>query len=121
MGSGSQNPEDAPGQVALDAALDLPVGFAFGAAFLDVFECLGAMGHLADCSHVQGAVAPPVDTSVQPVALRVSRQGGDAGSPRPGRRRRPRCGPVPRACDHATRPFAAVTARTPFSSSRDAA
>ena len=51
-GRGSLKPEYAPGQVTFDAASDLLVGLALGAALLDVVARLGVMGHPAGGSHV---------------------------------------------------------------------
>lgn len=106
---GTQDPEDAPGQIAFDATSDLFVGLALGAVFLDVVARLGVVGHPADRGNVQGAVEPPVATlfgrwrTVLPddpgMGFTPARQAKAASL-----RTRP-------SCDQATKHFAAVTAR----------
>jgi len=60
------------GEVALDAAADLPVGFAFGAAALDVGQGGRVAAHAADGDDVQGAVELPIAEPVE-AELRITR------------------------------------------------
>ena len=59
------------GEVALDAAADLPVGFAFGAAALDVGQGGRVAAHAADSDDVQGAVELPIAEPVE-AELRIT-------------------------------------------------
>ena len=68
---------DPSGEVALEAAADLLVGAAFGAASFDVGAGGGVAAHAGDDGHVQGSVQPPVTATVETVSGGVSGRGGD--------------------------------------------
>src|SRR5690625_1035433 len=51
-GLGVEDFEDSAGDVAFQAASDLAIGFAFGAAFGNILASFGIIGHLRDGDHV---------------------------------------------------------------------
>jgi hypothetical protein len=66
-GAGAEGAVEVAGEVALDAAADLPVGLAFGAAALDVGKGGRVAAHAAHCHGVQCAVELPVAGPVETV------------------------------------------------------
>src|ERR1022692_3418653 len=90
---------DVPGQVALDAAADFPVGFAFGLAALDVGEGGRVAAHAADRDDMQCPVELPVAEAVEAVAVGPPGGHRDGGRCRTASRRPARW----RSARHGTR------------------
>ena len=75
------------GDVALEAADDLELGFAFGAAALGLGARAGAVAQAADSDQVKGAVGVAVAAVVEPVAAGFAGRGRDrAGATKRGER-----------------------------------
>src|SRR5665213_3354007 len=74
---GSEGVVDLAGDVALEAAHDLPLGFAFADAALGVGAGALAVAQPADGDEVQGSVGLAVAAGVEAVAGGLARGGGD--------------------------------------------
>ena len=118
-GVGVEGAVELAGDVALEDAADVAVGFAFGAAAGEVGMGAGAAAHPGERDGVQGVVEVPVAAAVEAVADGFAAAGGDgvdAGEGGEGGLLRQRPG-----WDQDTMVCAALTGPTPGRSSRPGA
>jgi hypothetical protein len=102
------------GEVALNAAADLPVGFAFGPAAFGVGPGWRVAAHAADGNGVPGAVELAVAEAVEPVPVGAAGGDRDGGGPPTASRRAASLRMRP-AWDHDSRICAAVSVPGPYS------
>src|SRR5690348_4966379 len=80
-GVGVEGAVELAGDVALEDAADVAVGFAFGAAAGEVGMGAGAAAHPGERDGVQGVVEVPVAAAVEAVADGFAAAGGDGLTP----------------------------------------
>ena len=73
LSGGVEAAVDVAGEVALEAATDLPEGAPFGGTALDVGAGSRVHSHAGDDGHVECSVEAPVATPVDPVPDGVAR------------------------------------------------
>src|SRR5690606_34923174 len=74
-----EDAEEVAGDVALEAALDVWVGLAFGPASFGVGACGGVVAESAEHDDVEGSVELAVAAAVEAVSGCHARRGGDGG------------------------------------------
>lgn len=67
-----EDSKNSAGEIALEAASDFAVGFAFGPSFCDVGFGFLIMSHFAYRHHMQSAVQASVAAAIEPVSDGIS-------------------------------------------------